>query len=408
MGSQITPSFSARTCAPKSLMRVLTIAGCVAIGYSQTSPNLFQEEKEAVAVNPQSSLAHFRLGEAYLLQKRFQPAANEFREALNGDLTPKWIEVWAHINLGKVFDITGQCARAVNEYNLALRTEVDAFGAQHEVGDYLNSNIIRPITRLSEAAVDPELPPGVHRPGTGVISPILHTKVPAEYSDAARMAGLEGTVLLETIIGEDGSATRIRATRTLGLGLDERAIEAVRKWRFTPGLFQAQPVSVLIDVAVDFFLPSRQSRWHLVGVAFDPPKGASDPVFEYAYYPSGAGVARTAIDDARLINAMGRFAGVGLSFDVNEEGVPVHFRIRKTSNELWGAEALSIVQNWRFKPGEKDGIPVSVLTTVDMVWGERNLTASPVPILRGLSSSDQNPPSEPQCRTNHFSDDAHH
>jgi hypothetical protein len=81
---------------------------------------------------------------------------------------------------------------------------------------------------------------------------------------------------LKTVITLDGSATGIRVTRPLALGLDEQAIKAVRRWRFTPGLFQGRPAPVLTDVAVDFFLPSRQSRWHLVGVAFHPPDGASD------------------------------------------------------------------------------------------------------------------------------------
>jgi hypothetical protein len=70
------------------------------------------------------------------------------------------------------------------------------------------------------------------------------------------------------------------------------------------------------------------------GVAFHPPEGASEPVFEQVYYPSGSGVARTAIDDARIVNAMGRFAGVSLSFDVNEAGVPVRFRIESVGRCL--------------------------------------------------------------------------
>ena len=72
------------------------------------------------------------MAEVYFLQDNFQSAANEFREALQGDLDPKWVEVWAHINLGKIFDVTGQRDRAVNEYKLALRTHDNTFGAQEE------------------------------------------------------------------------------------------------------------------------------------------------------------------------------------------------------------------------------------------------------------------------------------
>jgi hypothetical protein len=84
-----------------------------------------------------SSLEHYRLAEKYFLQQSYQPAANEFREALAGDLEPRWVAVWSHINLGKIFDITGQRERAINEYNLAIRTKDDTNGAQAEAQKYL-------------------------------------------------------------------------------------------------------------------------------------------------------------------------------------------------------------------------------------------------------------------------------
>ena len=79
------------------------------------------------------------MGEVFLLQNNYQSAANEFRESLNGDLDPKWTEVWAHINLGKIFDVTGQRERAVNEYNHAIRTKDNTQGAQEEAAKYLKT-----------------------------------------------------------------------------------------------------------------------------------------------------------------------------------------------------------------------------------------------------------------------------
>jgi hypothetical protein len=96
-----------------------------------------QEYQKALTTNRTSSLAHYRIAEVFFLQNNYQSAANEFREALNGDLQPKWSEVWAHINLGKIFDITGQRERAVNEYNLAVRTKDNTQGAQAEAEKYL-------------------------------------------------------------------------------------------------------------------------------------------------------------------------------------------------------------------------------------------------------------------------------
>jgi len=98
-----------------------------------------KEYQKAIEVNRQSSLAHYRVAEIFFLQNNFQSAANEYREALNGDLTPKWTEVWAHIKLGNIFDVSGQRDRAVNEYNLAIRTRDNTSGAQEEAAKYLKT-----------------------------------------------------------------------------------------------------------------------------------------------------------------------------------------------------------------------------------------------------------------------------
>jgi tetratricopeptide (TPR) repeat protein len=103
-----------------------------------------REYQKALDVSRNSSLAHYRVAEIFMLQNNYQSAANEFREALNGDRDPKWTEVWSHINLGKIFDITGQRERAVNEYQLAQRTKDNSQNAQEEVAKYLKQPYERP------------------------------------------------------------------------------------------------------------------------------------------------------------------------------------------------------------------------------------------------------------------------
>jgi Tfp pilus assembly protein PilF len=98
-----------------------------------------KQYQKALETSRTSSLAHYRIAEVHFLQNNYQQAANEFRESLSGDLDPKWTEVWSRINLGKIFDITGQRERAVNEYNLAIRTKDDTQGAQEEAGKYLKT-----------------------------------------------------------------------------------------------------------------------------------------------------------------------------------------------------------------------------------------------------------------------------
>ncbi|MBV9083299.1 MAG: tetratricopeptide repeat protein, partial [Acidobacteriaceae bacterium] len=98
--------------------------------------NALREYQKALEVNKNSSLAHYRIGELFFKQNNFQSAANEFRAAINGDLEPKWTEVWSHVNLGKIFDVSGQRDRAVNEYKLAIRTHDNTAGAQAEAARY--------------------------------------------------------------------------------------------------------------------------------------------------------------------------------------------------------------------------------------------------------------------------------
>ena len=97
-----------------------------------------KQYQRALDTQKNSSLAHYRVAEVFFQQQNWQSAANEFREALNGDLQPKWIEVWSHIYLGNIFDISGQRERAVNEYTQAQRTRDNTQGAQEAVGKYLH------------------------------------------------------------------------------------------------------------------------------------------------------------------------------------------------------------------------------------------------------------------------------
>ncbi len=90
------------------------------------------EFNKALDLNKNSSLPHYRIAEVFFLQRNYQSSANAYREAINGDGEPRWTEVWSRIQLGKIFDITGQRERAVNEYRQALQTNDNTFGALEE------------------------------------------------------------------------------------------------------------------------------------------------------------------------------------------------------------------------------------------------------------------------------------
>ena len=96
--------------------------------------------------------------------------------------------------------------------------------------------------------------PGVFRIGGGVSAPQPIFKVEPEYSEEARAAGFQGTVLMSLVVDAEGAPTQIRVVRSLGMGLDEKAVEAVGKWKFRPGMKDGKPVAVFVNVEVNFRL----------------------------------------------------------------------------------------------------------------------------------------------------------
>jgi aminopeptidase N len=96
------------------------------------------EYQKAIDIDGRNSLALFRMGESLFELGNLQLAANIFRDTLNGDLQPKWVEVWSYINMGKIFDMRGQRERALVEYQKAINTGDDAYGAQADAKKYLN------------------------------------------------------------------------------------------------------------------------------------------------------------------------------------------------------------------------------------------------------------------------------
>ena len=95
---------------------------------------------------------------------------------------------------------------------------------------------------------------GVYRIGGGVSAPQLLVKVEPEYSEEARKAKYQGTVVLYVVVDEKGNPRDLKVVRALGLGLDQKAIEAVQKWRFKPGQKDGKPVPVAAQIEVNFRL----------------------------------------------------------------------------------------------------------------------------------------------------------
>jgi len=127
--------------------------------------------QRALSIQPNRPLANFRMGEAFFYQKNYQAAANAFRDALQTVPEPpeKWTEVWSHVYLGKIFDLLGQRARAVNEYSKAKQTNDDTGGAQ-QVAEallkkpYVEGAITAATPGTGAIPATPQAPPANDRP----------------------------------------------------------------------------------------------------------------------------------------------------------------------------------------------------------------------------------------------------
>jgi TonB family protein len=331
------------------------LALCLLALLARGQADRVEQYRKELEQHRNSSEAHFWIGVNFLEQKQWQAAANELREALNGDLQPAWTEVWAYIYLGEVLDLSGQHDRARNEYQQAKRTKNDYAGAQRFVDELLAQAPL--VTYRLSTELDKIVPPKVIE------------RVEPEDTEEARLASLEGTVQVLCEIGADGSVRDAQIHRGLGLGLDERAVEAVRKWKFAPGTYEGRPIAMQTTVEVEYSRGSgRTSRWHLGGTEFHPPEGASRPVLTSAPFPAGNHLSAQAGKWILRAPAAHSFKAT-VYFEVDEQGVPGRFGIDTGTLPGFGEDVIVFLQNWRFKPGLKDGAAIAVPCKFDFVWG---------------------------------------
>jgi len=204
--------------------------------------------------------------------------------------------------------------------------------------------------------------PPVFRPGPEVAAPFVVAKAKPAYTEEARLAKLEGSVLLSLVVVADGQPRDIQVARPLGLGLDESAVENVRTWQFKPGTRSGTPVDVQVNEEV-FFRPQRTLwDWHLVRAVFQPPTAATRPVLIKVKFPATVDLEQN--------------ASVTISFDIGPNGVPLNARVAKSSDARWESELLAALhEGWRFRPGTIDGKPARVPAWFEFVRGSH----SPIP-----------------------------
>jgi TonB family protein len=178
---------------------------------------------------------------------------------------------------------------------------------------------------------------------------------PPLYSDDARSLGVEGSVVLEVIVGVDGKARGLHVIQGLGFGLDQNALVAVRDWHFVPGKRDGRPVEFPIRINVEFSLKNAELNESIandmatrIGPGVTPPQVVyrSDPV-----YPA----------DAQNTKSGG---AVVLDTVIPEDGAPRVIRVIRSLNWQFDESAINALKKWRFSPAMKDGNPVKVRMNV--------------------------------------------
>jgi TonB family protein len=217
---------------------------------------------------------------------------------------------------------------------------------------------------------------GVYRIGGGVSQPSVLTRVYPDYSEVARKLGIDGRVTLSFVIDPAGAARELKAVKPLGYGLDEKAMEAVRKWRFKPGMKDGTAVPVRASAELPFTLGERRPDKYYPGpMAFAPGSGVTPPVITDGTMPKPAG------DKSN--------ESVVLEFTVDFTGAVnnIHFMSGSQSASALLSRSLA---TWKFKPAMKGDQPVEATGTVSFVKG-LGTEAAKLPLLPPVPQSNPAP-----------------
>ena len=180
------------------------------------------------------------------------------------------------------------------------------------------------------------------------------------YTEEARLAGVEGTVVVYAEIAKDGFPENLRVLRSLGYGLDQEAIRAVQQWRFEPNLQNGQIIRVATYVPVNFRL-QRQ----IYGV--QPASQRGNEVFQIT---DGVTVPKIIsrveapyTDEARAAKLEGKIV---LLIEITSAGRVENVVVLREMGKGMNESAVQAIKQWKFSPATKDGRPVAVMITVEM------------------------------------------
>jgi TonB family protein len=172
----------------------------------------------------------------------------------------------------------------------------------------------------------------------------LQKRIAAEYAADARVAGLQGSVILNIEIAPDGHTQNIRILHSLGLGLDEKAIEAVKQWQYDSAASSNAPLLRRV-VEVPFRLKP-VAPWVLDGSIFNPRQSGSHGI------ETKPQLRQYAPPDSAACTPQGY---VDVSFDIDSDGVPAGVRVTSDTAADPRDRVIEAVRSWRFRPATREG-----------------------------------------------------
>jgi TonB family protein len=223
---------------------------------------LYTKALAALGDGPESAPALIHLGTSAISTKNFDQAWTYFERARIADPAHAAKAIlWMAITRDRQSNFEEAESLFKQSISLAAPGSTDAAVSMELYAQFLDAqkrpDEAKPIRENSialrkSAPVKPSA--GTYKIGSGILAPSLLTKVEPEYSDEARAAKYQGTVIVVVEIGTDGKVYQSTVTRSPGLGLDEKALDAIDQWVFKPGTKDGQPVNVLATIEVNFRL----------------------------------------------------------------------------------------------------------------------------------------------------------
>src|SRR6185312_6847111 len=184
----------------------------------------------------------------------------------------------------------------------------------------------------------------------GDAQPSLIYRSEPEYSAEATGARVQATVTLSVTVGEDGKAHNVNVVEGAGFGLDEKAIEAMDKWRFNPSTHDGHPAAAPANIQMNFDILARNDKIDRTGqrarLNFTLPPHATRPELMVGQLPGNPG----ATGDQLL----------RLHIQVDVQGAPKDVTPISATDLLWEKQALLVVKTWHFEPAQLNGKPVAV------------------------------------------------